>query len=257
VAASAGAAESARRWSVARAVAGQLARSGFHSVAVSGSLARGDDGPGSDVDLWAIGPGSGREERFVRGVPVTVFRSTPDQLRDLVWINRWDVERLVVLHDRARHFAGLLRRYARHRGALRRKLLRDAELELERSRGPRRAWLAFSIAVFTATGMRVPKWKHAVALLPRAELARLRRTLKLPRRLDRPRALRLLRAAPREAQRLLGERVPRWAGAEQHVRFGSTEEAVLKVRSDLDAWLGDADVARFPALRDLKRMVRG
>lgn len=242
-----------RRWSVARSVAGQLEQRGFQCVAVSGSLARGDDGPGSDVDLWAIGPDSGRDERFVRGVPVTIFRSTPDQLKDLVWINRWDVERLVVLHDGARHFARLFQRYARHRGALRTQLLRDAELELERARGPRRVWLELSVSVFRATGIRVPKWKHAVALLPSAELARLRRRLRLPRRLDRKRVLRLLRSAPGEAARLLGEPVPRWAGAEQHVRFGSVEEAVMKVRSDVSAWVGDFDVRRFPALRALKR----
>ncbi len=252
--ASARAADSARRWSVARSVAARLVRRGFTSVAVSGSLARGDDGPGSDVDVWAIGPTSGRDERFVRDVPVTVFRSTPAELDDLTWINRWDVDRLFVLRDGSRHFARLLQRFARHRSALRRQLVRDAENELERARGPRRAWLQFSLAAFTATGTRVPKWKHAVALLPTSELERLRRRLKLPPTLDRARALRLLRSAPREAARLLGEPVPRWAGAEQHVRYGSVEEAVLKLRADLDGWLGDTDVSGAPALRALRRM---
>ena len=223
---------------------------------MSGSLARGDDGPGSDVDLWAIGKKFGRDERFVDGVPVTVFYSRPKQLEDLEWINRWDVERLVVLFDHEGDFVRLRTRYVRQRARLMRSLERRARAELKRSRDPRKAWLEFSLAVFLATGTRVPKWKHAVALLNEREVERFRRRLMLPKTIDRPELLALLRKAPREAARLLKEKVPRWAGAEQHVRHGSVEEAVLKVRADLDSWLGGVDVSRAPALKALREAVR-
>jgi hypothetical protein len=222
---------------------------------VSGSLARGDDGPGSDVDLWAIGGSWGRDERFLGRVPVTVFRSTPDQLRDLEWINRWDIERLVVLFDDRGDFARLKQRYKRHRPALRYAIERSAETELSRARGPRAAWLEFALSVFRADGTRVPKWKHAVALLPARELTRLRRRLKLPGRINRARLLGLLKRAPREAALLLDEHVPRWAGAEAHVRHGSLEEAVMKVRADLESWVGGHDLSRSPALSALRRSV--
>ena len=111
--------------------------------------------------------------------------------------------------------------------------------------------LQFSISVFRATGLRVPKWKHAVALLPARELAALRKKLRLPTRIDRARLLRDVRLAPAEAAKLLQRRVPRFAGLEQHLRHGSAEEAILKLRSDLDAWLGDADLSKSPALRRL------
>lgn len=243
---SAGAADG---WAVARRVAARLKREGIRSVAVSGSLARGDAGPGSDVDLWAIGDRSGRDERFVGGVPVTVFYSRPRQLRDLRWINRWDIERLVVLFGD--DFEQVKRRYARHRPALMRAIERDAEADIAASRGPRRAWLQFQLSVFRATGIRVPKWKHAVALLPPKELARLRRRLELPARIDRRRLLALLRRAPAETERLIKEPVPRWAAAEQHVRYGSLEEAVLKIRSELMSWLGPVDPSRSDVLAAL------
>ncbi|MBL8954722.1 MAG: nucleotidyltransferase domain-containing protein [Myxococcaceae bacterium] len=239
---------------MARSVAAGLIRHGFTSVAVSGSLARGDDGPGSDVDLWAIGPWSGRDEQFVREVPVTVFRSRPDQLTDLEWINRWDVERLVVLSDPEQHFERLRHRYARHKGALRRRTLRDAERESEQASAPRRAWLKFAVAVFESTGTRVPKWKHAVALLSPKQLEQLRRKLRLPTKLDRRRTLKLVQRAPAEAEALLQEPVPRWAGAEQHVRYGSLEEAVLKLRADLARWVGEEDVSSYAALSALKAL---
>lgn len=236
---------------MAHRVAAQLKRRGFRAVAVSGSLARGDAGPGSDVDLWAIGPSSGRDERFVGGAPVTVFRSTPRQLRDERWVNRWDVERLVVLFDARGDFARLRQRCARNRARLRRAL-EQATLWALRSAPPERAaWLEFSLAVFRATGTRVPKWKHAVALLPKRELAALRKKLRLPRRIDRAALLRDVRRAPAEVSRLLKRPIPRWAGTEQQLEHGSVEEAVLKLRSELAGWLGDRDVSRSAVLRRL------
>ena len=109
--------------------------------------------------------------------------------------------------------------------------------------------------MFRATGLRVPKWKHAVALLSTAELERLKRRLKLPARIDRPRLLKLLREAPSETQRLIHEPVPRWAAAEHYVRYGSHEEAVLKIRSELYSWLEPSDVRRSPVLRALHQAV--
>src|SRR6185436_12541122 len=112
-------------WKTARQVAAQLHRRGFRAVAVSGSLARGDAGPASDVDLWAIGASSGRDERFVGAIPVTVFSSTPKQLSDWRWVARWEVDALVILFDDRGDFARLKQRYARRRAAVHAQLERE------------------------------------------------------------------------------------------------------------------------------------
>lgn len=242
-----------RLWSVARREAARLKRNGFHGVAVSGSLARGDARRGSDVDLWAIGPKSGRVEGSVGGVPVTVFYSRPEELKSLAWLARWDTEHLVVLHDTRGALKQMLRHAERNAPRIRawiERQTREALVEAEKTSrdgvGTERvlakravAWIRFAHAVWQATGVRVAKWKHAEQLLGAVERRRLKRALalKLPARgaLIRqvqaaPAAIAALFEAPRSA-------FPPWSATQSHLREGSVEEAVLKLRSDVDNWL--------------------
>lgn len=265
----------ARAWALARREAARLVRGGARGVAVSGSLARGDFVPGSDVDLWCVGPRQGRTERVVGGLSVTVFHDGTRALADREWVARWDVEQLVVLVDLDGDFARLKRHVARHRRWYRgwidrqtRLALADATRRLRSRSRPeallaRRelAWTRVADRLWRATGIRVPRWRHARAALSPARLAALARDLGLVDAADRARLLApLVPRAPAWTEALVWDvfhqrvALPRWHGAEARLAGEGAEEAVLKVRAELERWVAQPLRDAFPVV-DVARLL--
>lgn len=69
------------------------------AIAVTGSLARGDFAPGSDVDLWVLGPKNARDVVTGAGVPVSLLWQTVEHANSLEGLLLFEVEDAVVLHD--------------------------------------------------------------------------------------------------------------------------------------------------------------
>jgi hypothetical protein len=249
---------------VARQVAAQLKQLGFGNIAVLGSLARGDDAKGSDVDLWVLADRDETVNTTVRGVAVTLLYETPARARDPRHWLRVEVAHAKILSDVDGAFARIQRAFSRAASRIRSRIERATRSEqrewLRRSRqGSSRARLtavrhaamrAVCLPVFLATGVRDPRFRHLRAFYPPHELTRVRQALGLERK---PKGLvGALKGLP---------------SAQAKLRAGEWEEAVLNARlhgRELDARVTAADVERARAglealLSDLKpsRAARG
>ncbi|MBK7864905.1 MAG: nucleotidyltransferase domain-containing protein [Archangiaceae bacterium] len=169
------------------AIAGARARLqelGLRSVAVVGSVARGDAIEGSDVDLWALGPRDEVLQWTVEGVPVTVMVETLERCQALEHLGNVEVGHARVLSDPHGHFAALAKRFAQARPALYRGIcdvtVSEVLMHLQRagSGDPEHRLLSLRAAVYGAlclevfcrTGVRDPRYRHVKAVLGPADL---------------------------------------------------------------------------------------
>lgn len=96
-----------------------LARRGALAVALTGSLARGDAGPGSDVDLWVVGDRERRRHLERDGVPVTILEEPISVALSLERFSRVEVAQTRVLYDPMKIFPRITEAFLRHRSAAR------------------------------------------------------------------------------------------------------------------------------------------
>lgn len=194
-----------------------LARDGA-AVALTGSAARGDAGPGSDLDLWVVGARSGRRSLVVDGVPVTLLQQTPDEALAFDSLCLYETRQLLVLHDAPGHFARVGRAAHRQRRAVRAAILEATAEDVARLEGLaagasplQRVVLLREVALrlaglwlFHRTGWRMSRLRQFQAWLPRPALGHLEAVLGL----DVPaatvrRVLRRWPDAPREVHTAL------------------------------------------------------
>ncbi|MBS1153215.1 MAG: hypothetical protein H6Q89_4913 [Myxococcaceae bacterium] len=164
-------------------------------MAITGSVARGDAGPGSDLDLWLIGPGTGRRSFVERGVPVTLLMQTPAEARSFDSLCLFEVADLIVLSDPRGHFQQVKRAFAQRRAAIRRAIveatLEDLRFELAHGAvGSTWSRVMFlraagfrlcALWLFKQTDWRVPRIRTLRTHLPPGARTALFRLLALPR----------------------------------------------------------------------------
>ncbi len=142
-------------------------------VALTGSQARGDVQPGSDIDVWVLREGP--PETNLRDSPlgpVTLFFEPPALLHDEAHLSRVDVAQLRVLADPHQLFAQLQHRPQRRRDV--RALRKAALAELRRAHAPARADLRLFVAreavllaaLSCCPQLTHPKLRHFLAALP-------------------------------------------------------------------------------------------
>lgn len=192
-----------------------------------GSVARGDDGPGSDLELWVLSDRDQVVRLWRGGIPVTLMYETLERAFDPEHWLRVEVGHARVLVDRGGVFARLKRAFARAQPGIRAAIVRATKREqaaaMRRSRrGRSSARLlalreatirAACLPVYLKHGMRDPRWRHLVAFYPPAAVELLRTVLGLERR--PPALARLVRSRPSALAKL---------------RAGAWEEAVLNAR---------------------------
>lgn len=181
---------------VAAAFAARLVKQERCAVALTGSAARGNAGPASDVDLWVLGATSGREHLVWSGTPLTLLRMTPREALRFEALCFYEVDDLLVLEDARGAFAQVQRAFARQRPAIRRAILEATLGDLHRELGralegstwqrvvsARAAGLRLAcLWLFLRTGWRVPRLSTLQAQLPRPAVRALRSLLGLPAR---------------------------------------------------------------------------
>ena len=164
-------------------------------MAITGSVARGDSGPGSDLDLWVIGDRSDRRSFVERGVPVTLLMQTPAQARSFDSLCLYEIGDLIVLTDEGRHFQRVQRAFLKRRPQIRRAIvdatLEDLRFELEQSAvGSTWSRVMFlraagfrlcALWLFKRTGWRVPRIRTFRSELPPRARVALLRLLALPK----------------------------------------------------------------------------
>jgi hypothetical protein len=225
---------------------------GTATVAITGSVARGDAGQGSDLDLWVLGPHRDRQHRLFDGVPVTLLRQRPRDALGLDTLCHFEVADALVLSDPRGHFRRVQQSATRRAAEVREAVLEStweglrAELLLvdDASHWQRTLALrqfAFRLAstwLYLRHGWRVPRLRTLHAHLPARQRKLLDAILGLPVSAAAVRAaLKGLapayRAAHRlaPASRLLPEAPPR----ELATRCAAKEwaEALLLARRDL------------------------
>lgn len=106
-------------------------------MAITGSVARGDAGPGSDLDLWVIGNTTARRSFVERGVPVTLLMQTPAQAKSFDSLCLYEVQELIVLSDARGHFRRVGHAARKRRAEIRKAIIEatldDLRFELEQS----------------------------------------------------------------------------------------------------------------------------
>lgn len=222
-----------------------LRREGFLAVALTGSAARGDAEPGSDLDLWCLARGSLRHHRRElrwSGVDVTLLVDGQRNAGTLESLSQCETDDLLVLHDPRGLFPPLQRRARELRPRLNQLLMRataralNAELR-EGARGsalnrvpPLReaALRVASIWAFRHYGYRTPRWRTLVRILPPKARALLAEILDVPPTRSAKRAL----THARRAARALGSPLPKTALARLHA--AQWTEATLLTRRHLE-----------------------
>lgn len=181
------------RYAIALGVTKYLIEDGALGVAVTGSLARGDDAAGSDVDLWVLGKTNERVNVMVRGVQVTWLRETIHRVFDLRHLSRVEVKSIKVLFDPLGIFKRVQAFHRKHERALVKETLFALRAEAEAlnaasERGPKvtrlllaREALQFSVlaTLYEKHGLRTPKFRHVRRLLGRPFARRYARALGL------------------------------------------------------------------------------
>jgi predicted nucleotidyltransferase len=152
------------------------------SVAVTGSVGRGDAEAGSDLDLWVISDDEGVTHDVFEGVPISVMRESKARVLDLEHLSGLEVDITHVVHDPAGIFAGVLALYAEHAAAIRaanlagaRERLRALLADSHEGTPQGRLWtlraaahLAAALRIYEDTGCMMPKMRHLHAHLPAA-----------------------------------------------------------------------------------------
>ncbi len=184
-------------------------------MAITGSVARGDASPGSDVDLWVLGNRSGKLEAQFEGASVTFLCQPVLEAFEFQSLCLFEVEDLKVVRDEHGLFQLLARRYREQRSAVRGAVLDStaARLEQELGMAQRTDWLQpiglrelalrfYKLRLFLSRGWRVPKLRQVRAHTSKQEVRLLDEVLGLPAHQDRTQGL--LNLLPQMANRAAG-----------------------------------------------------
>ncbi|MCK5690914.1 nucleotidyltransferase domain-containing protein, partial [Myxococcota bacterium] len=144
------------------------------AIAITGSVARGDTSPVSDIDLWILGNRNTRETFQHSRISVTLLWQTVDQALTDDTLLRFEVEDAFVLYDPDGLFRKVRALYWKRREELRAAMIRnttkvirdfisqaqqqspEAAIALIREAGRRSA----ALRIYLDLGWRVPKWRH-------------------------------------------------------------------------------------------------
>ena len=205
--------EARRLRALAQELLPSLSKSG-ESVAIIGSVARGNATSASDLDLWVLGKRSGRELKTVQGATVTLTRQTLDEALAFENLCRFEVDDLLLLDDRSGAFEKVRTTWKSQRRRIRAEVIRASqrqiELDLDRgSAGSDRhratflrlaCWRLLCLRVFIDHGWRVPRLHALEAALPKPLVKRLHEVLDLPSAKQGAKAVALMPAVVREAK---------------------------------------------------------
>jgi predicted nucleotidyltransferase len=167
------------------------------ALALTGSVARGDAGPASDVDFWVLGNRNTREvlpNPAYTNVDVTLLWQTPKRALEDDTLLRFEVEDAFVLHDPDGLFRKVRAAFWERREALREVMIHDTAyvisdliMNAQRQTIPRAVALlreagrrSAAMRIYLDFGWRVPKWRHFDHHLQRSALARLRALQSFP-----------------------------------------------------------------------------
>jgi len=235
-------------WALVHALVAELKeRPGVVAIAATGSLARGDFGAGSDVDLWVIAAENSRED-FVRdGVDVSLLGTSEDYAQTLECALRFEIAQVVSLHDPRGVLAALVRRVESEADVLREEMHRAAQhvfarladvleggddVRLVRAtlrESARRGAAAF---LYGARGWRVPKWRHFEQVLFPRDLERFRLVANLEA-VDTAGLLAALGKASAEPAPSPQWPWPDSPQVERYLKNGRPEDAIIAVRQAL------------------------
>lgn len=202
----------------ARRVLPKLVKPG-DAVAITGSVARGNARADSDLDLWIIGPRSGRFPRSLEGVSITLLCQRPAEASNFDNLCLYEVDDLVVLEDGSGAFARTLETWRKQRRRVRAEIIRSTQAqvqwELDRAKqgsALHRAaflrlvcWRLMCLRVFIDRGWRVPRLHLLREELPASLRRQLDAALALPSAAVCRRAVKLLPAALKEVRKVAGD----------------------------------------------------
>jgi Nucleotidyltransferase domain len=242
-------ADALRLRALAQRLVPHLAPSGRATVAITGSAARGDSGPGSDLDLWVLGPHSDRQHLVIARTPVTLLRQRPREALTLDTLCLYEVADLEVLSDPRGHFARVQRSAKRRALEVRDEVLAatwdglraDLALVDDVSHWQQvLAWRQFAFRVaatwlYLRTGWRVPRLRTLHAHLGSKERRLFDAILGLPVAPAQVRAALKSLAPAYTAARKLSPSVPQVPAREISRRLKAREwaEALLLARREL------------------------
>lgn len=235
-----------------------LAERGALGVALTGSLARGDDAAGSDVDLWVLGHQNTRVHLVHAGVPVTLLVETVRRAFSLDHLGRVEVQQAKILSDPLDVFERLQAFHRMHQARLTRATTAALRGELRAldeasRRGPRATRLllarealhrAVLVELYTRHGLRTPKFRHVRRSLGAAFAREYARAMGYGRSAD----ARALRKALRV---LTGDR--NRSAVVAKLAAGAVEEAHELARLELRSALASSGAAT-PQLRVVGRL---
>lgn len=184
------------------------------SLAIIGSVARGNATAASDLDLWILGKRSGREVKSIQGATVTLTRQTLEEALAFENLCLFELDDLLLLDDRSGAFERVRTVWKKQRRRVRAEVIRASQrqIELELDRGAagsdrHRAtflrlacWRLLCLRVFIDHGWRVSRVHALEAALPKPLVKRLNEVLDLPSAKNAAKAVALLPAVVREAK---------------------------------------------------------
>jgi hypothetical protein len=162
-----------------------LLTDGNHSVAVTGSVGRGDSEAGSDIDLWVLGEHDRVEHCELEGVQITVMHESWDKVTRLEHLARIEPQWVWVIHDPGGRFAELRAVHDRRRDEIHAARIAATEERiwwlLEQSHdgsvGHRlealrfAAWTMIGLHLYVTSGQLSVKYRHLRAALDEDTLA--------------------------------------------------------------------------------------
>lgn len=218
------------------------------AVALTGSAARGNATPDSDLDLWILGTRSGRFTRRIEGVSVTLLCQTPAEAEHFDNLCLYEVDDLLVLEDGSGAFTRLKETWRRQRRRIRAEIIRStrAQLrwELERAKPGTSllhqsvflrfaCWRLVCLRVFIDRGWRVPRLHVLRSELPAPLRRVLDSSLGLPSASACRRAVKVLPAALKEVQAIAGKDGYELPGSIAEKAALAPHEAAMVARKEL------------------------